>query len=252
MSIPSARLGLPALLGVGLILTGCTSRTPDEPSTAAATPASSGSGSAGATTPPPTAPSTAVTAGPLSQANVLPAPSLGSAWTTNASPAPDVHGQPDTSWLSVRDPADVTAALAPLGCVGLSRPPSYPTPQHALQGRYATADGRNAVVLVLDYRDEATATTVMSSFARDIANCPPRAGAGPQSPYTRIISVTESTPTRIQDHWTESGVGAGPNAWYEVVVRQGARLGLVDVESPPGVTPDLTTLAGVLDRTVRS
>ena len=166
--------------------------------------------------PPPPPPATA-DAGPLTGSNVPPPTAIGEGWTTNTQPPPGSHGQTGTSWLSARDPADVTAALVPLGCSGLRALPRYPLPDHALQGRYVSdQDGLNAVVLVLDYTDEVVARSFLGAFSRDISSCPAPATSGPRSPYVRAITVTEATDTRVVDHWSEFGAGAGTSVWHEV------------------------------------
>lgn len=207
-------------------------------------PTSSASGSA----PPSSTSAPPVTSGPLSQSNVPQPTVLGGGWQTNGKPDDTSHAAPQTpSWLRARDPADVNAALPPLGCSGLTQAPAYPIPKHALQGRYLQ-DGSNvnAVVLVLDYADEAAARSFLQAYGRDIRVCPAPATQTPQSPYVRAVTVLEATDSIVRDRWVEYGAGAGPNGWHEVIVREGARVGLADVEAPAGTTPDLTPLTSTL------
>ena len=234
-------------------LSGCTSGADGSVGATGDSTGLPSSPSASVTTAPPSPSSVATAdAGPLSETNVPPPVAIGQGWTTNTQPPAGSHGQSDSSWLSVRDPGDVAAALVPLGCSGLRGTPRYPLPDHALQGRYVSPpDGLNAVVLVLDYPNEAAARSFLGAFSRDISSCPAPATSGPRSPYVRAITVTEATDTRVVDHWSEFGVGAGTSVWHEVVVRQGKRIGLADVEASPGATPDLTALAAVLDRLIK-
>jgi hypothetical protein len=244
--------GVVAAAVVGL--SGCTSPGTDAPIGAATGSSGIRASPSAPTTPTPTFPSASATAdaGPLTGSNVPPPSAIGQGWTTNTQPPPGSHGQTGTAWLSARDPADVTAALVPLGCSGLKGTPRYPLPDHALQGRYVSdQDGLNAVVLVLDYPDEVVARSFLGAFSRDISSCPAPPTSGPRSPYVRAITVTEATDTRVVDHWSEFGAGAGTSVWHEVVVRQGNRIGLADVEAPPGATPNLTALADVLDRVIK-
>jgi hypothetical protein len=175
----------------------------------------------------------------------VPQPSaLGSGWSSNPNGGND-NGS--TSWQTTRDPAETNAGLVPIGCSGLTSVPVFPLAKVVQQGQYISGS-LNAVVLLLEYDSVATATHFMSVFAAAIATCPAPKSVTATTPYIRAITTTEATDVSIRDYWVEYGAGAGKTTWHEVVVRNGNRVGLGDVESAPGVTPDLTQLALALTR----
>ncbi len=185
-------------------------------------------------------------AGPSSVATPsLPEPSaIGSGWSSNPN-AGDENKSP--SWQTTRDPAETNTGLVPIGCAGLTKIPAFPLAKVVQQGTYVSGS-MNAVVLLLEYDSAATASRFMTTFAAAIANCPAPTSVTATTPYTRAITTTEATDVSIKDFWVEYGAGAGKTTWHEVVVRSGNKVGLGDVESAPGVTPDLAQLAAALQR----
>jgi hypothetical protein len=140
---------------------------------------------------------------------------------------------------------ETNTGLVPLGCSGLKSIPAFPVAKAVQQGQYVSGS-LNAVVLLLEYDSAATATRFMTVFAAAIANCPAPKTVTPTTPYTRAITTTQSSDVSIRDSWVEYGAGAGKTTWHEVLVRTGSKVGLGDVESAPGVTPDLDQLASAL------
>ncbi len=186
--------------------------------------------------------------GTLTSANVPQPSAMGTGWSANNSPDGS-EGTAKASWLTARDPVETNTGLVPLGCSGLTAIPKYPLAEHVLQGRYQ-AGSLNAVVLVLEYGSAATATTFMATYASSISHCPPPAKVTATTPYTRAITTTAVSDTRIRNSWVEYGANAGTTVWWEVLIRNGSRVGLCDIEARPGQTPDMgkaeTALASVL------
>lgn len=247
------RPGLIALC-LALLVAGCSSGGGSSPSQ---TPGPTGTSGPTTVTGPVGTPSVATT-GPAGTSSptaepvptgALPAPTaVGSAWTHNNEPEQEHDSHPatsgasaDTAWLSRRDPVGVNQALVPIGCSGLAGVPTYPLPTQALEGRYVQGS-LHAVVLIIDYVSAADATAFMTSYGRDISSCPAPATLDARTPYTRVITVAASTDTLVRDSWTEVGADAGATGWHEVIVRNGSRVGLGDVEAAPGVSPDLSGL----------
>jgi hypothetical protein len=135
----------------------------------------------------------------------------------------------------------------PIGCAGLTSIPAFPLAKVVQQGQYVSGS-LNAVVLLLEYDSGATASRFMTMFAAAIAHCPAPKTVTATTPYTRAITTTEASDVSIRDFWVEYGAGAGKTTWHEVLVRNGNRVGLGDVESAPGVIPDLEQLASALKR----
>ncbi len=188
-------------------------------------------------------PDPTVTAGNLDGKDLPDPEQLGEGWTTGQTA--DGHGELDGDWLVARDPGDLNAALPPIGCLGITAPPAYPQPVAALQGTYiASSAGLDAVVISIQYASEAEAVAFMQSYARDISACPPP--ASPTDAYVRAITVEAADDARIVDRWVESGVGAAPHPWRELIVRSGPKVALANVQVPAGSPFDAAGLETVL------
>lgn len=241
------------VLGVAVVaaVAGCshtTTATVAPTSASAATPGVSSTtatpqGSLSAPTSAPAATSS-VQSGDLTAAN-LPQPSaIGTGWKANNSPD-GTEGTAKPSWLTSRNPVETNTGLVPLGCSGLTAIPRYPVAQHVLQGRYE-AGSLNAVVIVLEYGSAATATSFMTTYTASISHCPAPAKVTATTPYTRAITTSAASDTRIRDSWVEYGANAGTTVWWEVLLRTGSRVGLCDVEARPGQPPDMGTAEAAL------
>ena len=225
-----------ALLAAAVLVSGCSAQSSPQQ-----TP-----------TPEPTGPS--ATAAPASPSGTpasssslaspsLPEPSaIGTGWSGNPNGG-DENRSP--SWQTTRDPVETNTGLVPIGCSGLKGIPAFPLAKVVQQGQYVSGS-LNAVVLLLEYDSAATAGHFMAVFAAAIATCPAPKTITSTTPYTRAITTTEVSDVSIRDYWVEYGAGAGKTTWHEVVVRNGNRVGLGDVESAPGATPDLEQLVSAL------
>ena len=230
------RSALCALLAAAVLVSGCSAQSSPQQ-----TP-----------TPEPTGPS--ATAAPASPSGTpasssslaspsLPEPSaIGTGWSGNPNGG-DENRSP--SWQTTRDPVETNTGLVPIGCSGLKGIPAFPLAKVVQQGQYVSGS-LNAVVLLLEYDSAATAGHFMAVFAAAIATCPAPKTITSTTPYTRAITTTEVSDVSIRDYWVEYGAGAGKTTWHEVVVRNGNRVGLGDVESAPGATPDLEQLVSAL------
>jgi hypothetical protein len=225
--VTDVRLALCGLLAVAVLVSGCSAdgspqQTPTlEPTVPSGTPAISSS---------------------LVSPSVPEPSAIGSGWSSNPNGG-DENRSP--SWQTTRDPAETNTGLVPIGCSGLTSIPTFPLAKVVQQGQYVSGP-LNAVVLLLEYESAATASHFMTVFAAAIANCPAPKTVTATTPYTRAITTTEATDVSIRDYWVEYGAGAGTTTWHEVVVRNGNRIGLGDVESAPGATPDLEQLVSAL------
>jgi hypothetical protein len=226
-----------ALLAVAVLLSGCSAqRSPQQTQP----PVPTGSGTAAPTSPSGTPASSSSVVSPS-----LPEPSaIGSDWSSNPNGG-DANQSP--SWQTTRDPAETNTGLVPIGCSGLKAIPAFPLARSVRQGQYVSGS-LNAVVLLLEYDSAATASHFMAVFAAAIAHCPAPKTVTATTPYIRAITTTQASDVSIRDYWVEYGAGAGKTTWHEVVVRNGSKVGLGDVESAPGVTPDLEQLASALGR----
>lgn len=193
-----------------------------------------------------------ISAGPLTQAD-LPAPAdLGESWLPNMQQEEPAHQDPlagsgEQAWLSEREPAELVAGLVPLGCPELGSIPQYPMPSHALQGRYVTPTGSNAVGLRLDYPGEIPATQLVAALAADARACAGPAGPpGQDSPYRRRYTVSGSGTDGFQVSWTESGAGSTDSTWHLLGLRSGSAVGLMYVEEKPGNPVELPDPAMLL------
>jgi len=234
--VTDVRSALCALLAAAVLVSGCSAQSSPQQ-----TP-----------TPEPTGPS--ATAAPASPSGTpasssslaspsLPEPSaIGTGWSGNPNGG-DENRSP--SWQTTRDPVETNTGLVPIGCSGLKGIPAFPVAKVVQQGQYVSAS-LYAVVLLLEYDSAATASHFMAVFAAAIATCPAPKTITSTTPYTRAITTTEVSDVSIRDYWVEYGAGAGKTTWHEVVVRNGNRVGLGDVESAPGATPDLEQLVSAL------
>jgi hypothetical protein len=243
MRVPTVTVRLVTVLALA-VASGCSTVAagPNTPSTPSTTPSSSSIAPATTSASAPSSGATSVDPGSLTSANLPQPTAIGSDWSVTTA-----NGK--TSWLTPRDPVETNTGLVPIGCSGLKAIPAFPVARHVLQGQY-TDGALNAVVLVMEYNSTATAQRLMSVYIAAISNCPAPTKVTATTPYTRAITVTKATDALIRNSWVEFGVGAGATTWHEVLVRNGNRVGLADVESRPGATPDMAkveaTLRGVI------
>lgn len=192
----------------------------------------------------------ATTAGPLTRRNLPAADRLGSGFKPYTEPdAPEEgfvsNGQP----VRQRDPKEVAASIAPLGCPGVDRLPPLPVPANALEQTYRVPGRQAAVALVLDYRSEASAARFVDGLADILARCTePSAKAKVKLLTARTVAQLDRPDARtLFDSRHDVGPGATPGWWDETVVREGRRVGLAIVQR--GIREakiDHTALAGYL------
>jgi hypothetical protein len=217
---------------LALLLTGCGGT--DKPASAPPpTPESTPSASTSlpSTGEPPTPP---VSAGPLDADDVPEATALGHNWQEYDDPGGAEAGfTGNGSFVRARQPAEVVQSLVPLGCPGVGRIDPVPTPQHVLEATYRTQDGAPAVVLVLSYPDDHTATGAVRQLALLRATCrPPKRGEPAQR--RTVIDIERSDEQRLWDRNRTIGVDG---AWLEVVRRVDDKVGVLAMarsEAPAG------------------
>jgi hypothetical protein len=199
--------------------------------------------------PPPT------TSGSLTPADLPDPAALGEDWQSFADPGGVEEGfQGNGSWARAREPQDLVAGLAPIGCTGFE-PPALPVPAEALEGTYEGTDGQGrGVSIVLGYPDEAAAQAFMTAHEATVTGCSAQSGAvQPEDPLTLVIEPVEVSPDRIIDIRREFGAGAGTLAWTEVVLRVGARVGLLSLGiEGDGALPDTARMESALRAALRS
>lgn len=121
-----------------------------------------------------------------------------------------------------RDPRDVVASLAPLGC----RPTRLPVPEAALEVSYGHPDGTPAVGLLLEFGDVAAATRFFQLRADAMRACADRPGAQAEIDVLRDRPLTF---VAVRDE----RVGGTP-VWTEGVSREGRRVLFVAVAGEGG------------------
>lgn len=216
------------LLVVGLLVGACTTDGPDSPT-------------AGEPEPSPAR----ITSGPLTEEDLPAAADLGPSWQPDNSPEDPGHGDDpaadgDQAWLTEREPGELIAGLAPLGCPELGELAPYPLPANAVQGRYLTPSGTYAVALRLHYGSSGDAASLIARMAADAAACQGPAEPPPaNSPYRRSYSVTSAGPDGFEVSWTESGAVRSDSIWHVLGIRSGQDVGLMYVEERPGESVEL-------------
>jgi len=188
----------------------------------------------------------AETAGDLDSRSVPQAPDLGAGWTRYVDPGDVAEGYTGNgSWVRARGAAEVVQSVVPLGCTGLTSVPRLPVPRHALEATYRGPRDAPGVALVLEYRDRGEAAAFVAGMARIARSCPePEGGVRPDDPFTVVIEPLRVSDRVVLDRRREHGAGAGEWLWSEAVVREGDRVGLLILASPPsGPRPDLTLLS---------
>ena len=188
----------------------------------------------------------AETAGDLDARSVPGAPDLGRGWSRYVDPGDVAEGYTGNgSWVRARGAAEVVQAVVPLGCIGLTSTPALPVPEHALEATYRGPQGAPGVALVLDYASAQQASTFLSGIAGIARACrQPATEVGPDDPLTAVVTPVRIDTDRVLDRRREYGVGASEWLWSEVVVREGSRVGLLILASPPSsAKPDLVALS---------
>lgn len=219
--------------------------TPETPATVPVVPAASPTASPGETdaaglvVP-------AETAGDLDSRSVPQAPDLGRGWTRYVDPGDVAEGYTGNgSWVRARGAGEVVQAIVPLGCIGLTVPPTLPVPEHALEATYRGPGDAPGVALALDFANQRQASTFLTGMAQIARACTrPAAQVGPDDPLTVVVEPVRLDATTVLDRRREFGVGASEWLWSEMVVQQGSRVGLLILASPPSAAkPDLAALA---------
>lgn len=141
---------------LGLVAAGCTTTpvaAPEQPDVTAAN------------SPGPETPGT--TSGPLQQSH-LPSPSeLGPRWSYRVDPGSVEDGYVGSGAPAIaREPAEVVAALTPLGC----RPADLPLPAHALEVTYQRG-ATPGVGLLLEFDDSSTAQRFFTVHTDALRSC---------------------------------------------------------------------------------
>lgn len=259
--------GVLATLTAAVLVTGCglgDPASPPTPSRAAATTATVPSVpavTAEEPAPPPAPGETdaaglvvpETTAGDLAERNVPRAPDLGRGWARFVDPGDVAEGYTGNgAWVRARGAAEVVQAVVPLGCAGLDSPPDLPVPEHALEATYRGPGDAPGVALVLDYASQRQASRFLAGMATIASTCRAPAGnVGADDPLTVVVDPVRITAATVLDRRRELGAGASEWLWSEVVVREGSRVGLLILASPPsGRQPDLGALAKRLRATV--
>jgi len=195
----------------------------------------------------------AETAGDLDSRSVPQAPDLGRGWQRYVDPGDVAEGYTGNgSWVRARGAGEVVQAIVPLGCVGLTAPPTLPVPEHALEATYRGPAEAPGVALALDFADKRLASAFLTGVAQIARACTrPSAAVGPGDPLTVVVEPVRLAATTVLDRRREYGVGASEWLWSEVVVQQGARVGLLILASPRSAhEPDLVRLSKRLRATL--
>jgi hypothetical protein len=226
----SVRLFAGVLLA--LLLSGCggTARPAAAPASASESRPSPSDVPASATA----APTPATSSGPLDADDVPEAGDLGRDWQEYDDPGGAEAGfTGNGSFVRARQPAEVVQSLVPLGCPGVDRVAPVPTPRHVLEATYRTQDGAPAVVLVLAYPDDDTATRAVGQLARLRATCRAPARGEPAQGRT-VIDIERSDDQRLWDRSRTVGLDGG---WVELVRRVDDKVGVLAMarsEAPAG------------------
>lgn len=179
-------------------------------------------------------------AGPLTQRN-LPNPSgFGAGWGPRSfegegdDHARSASGRIDAesvareskSEAGRRDPTDLMAGLAPVGCPQAAVNVELPRPAWALQRNYAGLHGAPGVVVAMHFLDPREPAIFLDRLEAQMRACPAMArvdGSGPaRLSFARVRRAGDGLWALRQ----ESGSAADPNRYLAVLVWGGDRVGL--------------------------
>lgn len=270
----SSGRGAALLLVLAVVAGGCSDRVESVSSAAddATVPAASPTASAPAVAvspgpeppppaaePPPPAPEPAALevpaarSGPL-DAGAVPAPqALGPGWAAWVDPGDVTEGYlGNESFVRERGAAEVTQALVPLGCAGVTSAPRLPAPAYALEATYRHLDGRAAVALVLEHPDATGAGELYAALVDALGRCPAAAPEtdSPDAPYRLVVEVEQAGADVFTGTRRDTDLGASGTRWSQVVVLEGARVGVLVLQLPDGGAAATST--GPLAGAVRS
>ncbi len=242
-------LGAGLVLGVGLIVGGCSAPPPPTSTptaTVSAAPSVLGSSSAIAAPsrtvpdeptstntlpppPPPTGPAPSTAAG-LSTAS-LPVPA---GWRTVALEGSEEEGfEGNGTWVHARDPRYAAYDVIGVGCATVTRD-EYTDPTAALEGIYESKSGAPGIGLVLGFANDADAGRFFDLYTQQVRACT----AGDGSVKTTIVSDTDGLVDRRTYPDSE---------WTEIARQAGSRVTMI-ILTDPGHAITRTAAAAILDQ----
>lgn len=240
LPVPGGRSEVITLTAVALLLAGCAASQPSSTTSTAAPTRPAIASAASSTTPsanaspPPVLPSGIPTPGPapsttagLTQASLPDPQSLGQAWHYRVDPgSPEAGYEGNGQPAQARDPAEVAAGIAPLGCQPAATAP--PLARAALEVDYGrsrpTADG---VGLLLVFADPAQAQQFFASYTRVLRAC----ATHPSPGAPRITLVPQGSSTVFGSIRVDPASDPDFPVWTEAVRLSGRTVRLLTVST---------------------